>query len=336
MRIWVTGSAGFIGFHVARRLIDEGHFVTGLDGFTPYYDVALKRARHAILERSNAFRPIALQLEDQAAVERAAADNPPEVILHLAGQAGVRYSLEHPETYVDSNLVGLFHVMEVARAASVRHFLFASTSSVYGANTEVPFRETAPADHPLTFYAATKKAGEAMTHSYAHLWDIPTTCFRFFTVYGPWGRPDMALFKFTAAIEAGRPIELYGEGRMARDFTYVDDIAEAIVRLVPLAPERGAPVGREGLDSLSPVAPHRVVNIGGGRPVGLLGFVQAIEAALGKKAATALLPMQPGDMAQTFASPELLEALTGYKPATPIEEGVRAFVAWYRSWRKVA
>jgi UDP-glucuronate 4-epimerase len=333
MRIWVTGSAGFIGYHLAKRLSGEGKSVTGLDGFTPYYDVRLKEARHRLLARSNAFRPVRLMLEDRQGLERIAADDPPDLIVHLAAQAGVRYSLENPRAYVDANLVGLFNVMEVAREHKVKHFLFASTSSVYGANASVPFRETDRADEPLTIYAASKKAGEALVHSYAHLWDIPTTCFRFFTVYGPWARPDMALFKFVDAIEEGRPIDIYNEGRMERDFTYVEDLVEGIVRLMDRPPERGERAGPEGLDSLSPVAPFRVVNIGTGRPVGLLAFVDVIERALGKAAIRNLLPMQPGDVPRTFASADLLEAVTGYRPATPIDTGVAAFVSWYRWWR---
>jgi UDP-glucuronate 4-epimerase len=334
MRIWVTGSAGFIGFHLAERLSAVGHEVTGLDGLTPYYDVAMKVARHRILARSNAFRPVVLMLEDQDGLARAAAEHPPEVIVHLAAQAGVRHSLENPGAYVDANLVGLFNLMEVARVAGVKHLLFASTSSVYGANEAIPFRETDRADEPLTIYAASKKAGEALLHSYAHLWSIPTTCFRFFTVYGPWARPDMALFKFVDAIEEGRPVEIYNEGRMERDFTYVADLVEAIVRLVATPPEPGRPAGPLGLDSLSPVAPFRTVNIGTGRPVGLLDFVAVIEAAVGKTAIRRMMPMQPGDVPRTFASADLLEALTGYRPSTPILEGVTAFVDWYRWWRR--
>ena len=334
MRIWVTGTAGFIGFHLARRLLDDGHFVTGIDGFTSYYDVRLKEARHALLARSNGFRPIRLMLEDAEGLAKLGQEDTPEVIVHLAAQAGVRYSLENPRAYVDANLTGLFNVMEVAREAKVRHFLFASTSSVYGANASVPFRETDRADHPMTLYAATKKAGEGMAHSYAHLWQIPTTCFRFFTVYGPWGRPDMALFKFVDAIEAGRPIEVYGEGRMERDFTYVEDLVEGITRLMSLAPAPGQV--DETLDSLSPVAPHRVVNIAAGAPMGLLPFIDTIEAALGRTAVRQMLPMQPGDVPRTFASADLLEALTGYRPATQVEAGVKAFVQWYRAWKSGA
>ncbi|MDQ0396454.1 NAD-dependent epimerase/dehydratase family protein [Labrys monachus] len=336
MKIWITGSAGFIGFHLAGRLLGEGHLVTGIDGLTPYYDPGLKRARHALLERSNAFRPHIFMLEDREALGRLAAEDPPEVIIHLAGQAGVRYSLENPRAYVDSNLVGLFNLMEVAREAQVRHFLFASTSSIYGANASIPFRETDRADQPLTLYAATKKSGEGMLHSYAHLWSMPVTCFRFFTVYGPWGRPDMATFKFVDAIEEGRPIEIYGEGRMERDFTFIDDLVEAIVRLVPQVPRIGEPAGPAGLDSLSPVAPHRVVNIAAGRPVGLLDFVEAIETAMGRKAIRRMLPMQQGDVPRTFASAELLEALTGYRPSTELAQGIRAFVQWYRAWKMSA
>ena len=329
MRFLVTGAAGFIGFHVARRLLADGHDIVGVDGLTPYYDVALKRARLAILEQSPAFRAHVLMLEDMAALERAARDAAPDVIIHLAAQAGVRYSLENPRAYVDSNLTGTFNVMEMARELQVKHLLYASTSSVYGANAAIPFRETDRADHPLTLYAASKKAGEEMTHSYAHLWKIPTTAFRFFTVYGPWGRPDMALFKFVDAALKGEAIDVYGEGRMQRDFTYIDDLVEAIVRLVERPPVEGASVGAS--DSLSPVAPWRAVNIGGGQPVGLMDFVVAIERALGKPIRRNMLPMQKGDVPVTYAAPDLLEALTGYRPATALDEGIAAFVAWRRS-----
>jgi UDP-glucuronate 4-epimerase len=333
MRILVTGTAGFIGFHLARRLLADGHRVCGLDGMTPYYDVALKEARHAALRRSDAFSGHVVMLEDFAALRRIAADFAPGIIVHLAAQAGVRYSLENPRAYVDANLTGAFNVMEVARAAAVGHFLVASTSSVYGANTEMPFRETDRTDHPLTLYAASKKAGEEMAHSYAHLWKIPTTAFRFFTVYGPWGRPDMALFKFVNATLAGEPIDVFGNGQMRRDFTYVDDLVEAIVRLIERAPREGEPVGT--MDSLSPVAPYRVVNIGGGRPVGLLDFIDAVERSLGAPVKRRLLEMQKGDVPATFASPDLLERLIGYKPSTGIEEGVKAFVEWYRGFYAV-
>ena len=328
MRFLVTGSAGFIGFHLIRRLVAEGHFVTGIDALTPYYDVVLKQARHEILARSNAFRAHVVSLEDMPALTRIAAEERPDVIVHLAAQAGVRYSLENPRAYVDSNLVGTFNVMEIARVHEVRHFLYASTSSIYGANRDMPFVETQRTDHPLTLYAATTKAGEDMIHSYAHLWKIPTTAFRFFTVYGPWGRPDMALFKFVRAALEGQPIEIYGQGAMSRDFTYVDDLVECIVRLVGRVPVEGAPVGPE--DSLSPAAPYRVVNIAGGQPIGLLAFVDAIEAAVGRPVIRTFVDMQKGDVPATAADPRLLSRLTGFRPQTPVETGVRAFVDWYR------
>ncbi len=335
MRILVTGTAGFIGFHLARRLIADGHVVVGLDGMTAYYDVALKEARHGILKRSNAFTEVVGMLEDPSALRRAADVAKPDLIIHLAAQAGVRYSLENPAAYVQSNLVGSFHLLELAREVKPTHLMLASTSSVYGANEKIPFEETDRADEPLTLYAASKKAMEAMAHSYAHLHSIPTTAFRFFTVYGPWGRPDMALFKFVDAILSGRPVEIYGEGRMRRDFTYIDDLVEAIVRLADLPPAEANRVPEEaGGDTLSGVAPFRVVNIAGGAPVGLLDFVEMIEAAVGVPAIRRMLPMQPGDVPQTFASPRLLEALTGYRPTTPLADGVGAFVAWYRDYHR--
>jgi len=329
MRFLITGTAGFIGFHLARRLLAQGHVVHGVDSFTPYYDVNLKHARHDILEGSQTFVPHAITLEDDSALREVAAMAEPEVIIHLAAQAGVRYSLEKPRAYVDANLIGTFNVLEIAREVIPRHLLFASTSSIYGMDTTSPFREASSADHPLSLYAATKKAGEAMSHAYSHLWNIPTTVARFFTVYGPWGRPDMALFSFVAAILDGRPIDIYGEGRMTRDFTYVDDVVEALVRLIDVAPVAGKPV-IEG-DTLSPAAPWRLVNIGNGSPVGLLDFVAAIETHLGRKAILNLMPMQAGDVADTAADTDLLKQLTGFRPQTPIDEGVRAFVEWYRS-----
>ncbi len=326
MRVLVTGAAGFIGYHLSRRLLEQGVEIDGYDGMTPYYDVSLKQARWAQLSRFPGFKGRIAMLEDAAAW----ADfvNGPDVIVHLAAQAGVRYSLENPRAYVDANLVGTFNVMEASRG--VRHFLLASTSSVYGANAAMPFRETDRTDHPLTLYAATKKATEDMAHSYAHLWKIPTTAFRFFTVYGPWGRPDMALFKFVAATLQGDPIDVYGHGRMKRDFTYIDDLVEAVVRLIDKPPVEGSPVG--SMDSLSPAAPYRVVNIGGGRPVGLLAFIDAVEAALGVTVQRRMLDMQKGDVPETFAAPDLLKALTGYAPETGVAAGVRAFVEWYRRY----
>ena len=328
MRYLITGTAGFIGFHLARRLLDEGHFVVGFDAMTTYYDVALKQKRHAILERSNGFRPVIGRLEDRSALDAAAALAEPEVIIHLAAQAGVRYSLENPGAYVDSNLVGSWNVLELARRLKPRHLLLASTSSVYGANEKIPFAETDHADEPLTLYAATKRSMELMAHSYSHLFDIPTTAFRFFTVYGPYGRPDMALFKFVSAMLKGQPIEIYGEGRMSRDFTYIDDLVEGIRRLVDVVPAETNRV--EAIDTLSHEAPFRIVNIGGGQPVELIRFVETVEAALELPAIRNMLPMQPGDVPRTFAAPDLLVALTGYRPSTSIEEGVGRFVGWYR------
>lgn len=332
MRIFITGTAGFIGFHLAKRLLAEGHQIRGFDGVTDYYDVSLKRRRTQILRGSNTFSFIEAMLEDKAAVNEAITSFAPDVVVHLAAQAGVRYSLEHPEAYVGSNLVGTYNILEAVRALRPKHFLMASTSSVYGGNEEMPFGESDRTDFPVSLYAATKKAGEAMSHSYAHLFKIPTTCFRFFTVYGPWGRPDMALFKFVSAIEAGEPIDVYGEGQMRRDFTYIDDLIEGVIRLIAVVPEEGKPVGAEGVvDSISPVAPWRVVNIGGGTPIGLMAFIETIEKKLGKTANKNMLPMQQGDVAETYASPSLLQVLTGFLPATSIETGVHAFVDWYRA-----
>lgn len=330
MKIFITGSAGFIGFHLARRLLEDGHSVHGYDGMTAYYDVSLKRARLALLTPSNSFSFTEALLEDRAVLEASVADFEPDVVIHLAAQAGVRYSIEAPQTYLDSNLTGTFNLLEVLRQTGTQHLLFASTSSVYGGNETVPFGETDRTDFPVSLYAATKKAGEAMSHAYAHLFGLPTTCFRFFTVYGPWGRPDMALFKFVSAIGRDEPIDVYGEGHMQRDFTYIDDLVEALTRLIPLPPVKGNPVDvPDGADSLSPVAPWRSVNIGGGQPVGLLPFVDTVEAALGKKARRHLMPMQQGDVEQTHATPALLKALTGYTPRTSIDTGVSAFVDWY-------
>ncbi len=330
MRYLITGTGGFIGFHLAKRLLDEGNFVVGFDGMTPYYDVALKEKRHAILARSNGFKPVIAMLEDKAALDRAAELAEPDVIVHLAAQAGVRYSLENPKSYVDSNVTGSFNILELARAIKPKHVLLASTSSVYGANEKMPFAESDKADEQMTIYAATKKSMELMAHSYAHLFDIPTTAFRFFTVYGPWGRPDMALFKFVDAIRNDRPIEIYGEGKMSRDFTYIDDLVEGIVRLIAVPPAEANRVVSNGvIDSLSRTAPFRIVNIGGGAPVELMHYVETIEAALGKPAIRKMLPMQPGDVHHTYADPGLLVALTGYKPELSVEDGVRRFVDWY-------
>lgn len=332
-RIFITGTAGFIGFHLARRLLAEGFRVHGYDGLTDYYDVRLKQRRHAMLAQNEAFTATEAMLEDMETLQRAVENFQPETIVHLAAQAGVRYSLEKPRAYIEANIVGTFNVMECARAIPVRHLLMASTSSVYGANEEMPFHETDKADTPLTIYAATKKATEAMGHSYAHIYGLPTTMFRFFTVYGPWGRPDMALFKFTRGILEGTPIDIYNHGDMWRDFTYVDDLVEGIRLLIDAAPpllgERGEAVPG---DSLSPAAPFRVVNIGNSDKVRLLDFVDAIEQEIGAEAIRNYLPMQTGDVPATWADASLLHALTGYRPHTPFREGVTRFVAWYRNY----
>jgi UDP-glucuronate 4-epimerase len=331
--VLVTGSAGFIGYHLAKLLLAEGFRVVGYDGLTDYYDVQLKEERHDLLRGHNAFRAEVGMLEDMDRLHALAMEEKPEIIVHLAGQAGVRYSLENPRAYVEANLVGTFNVMECARELEVRHLLMASTSSVYGANTEMPFHERQQADTPLTLYAATKKANEAMAHSYAHLWNLPTTMFRFFTVYGPWGRPDMALFKFTRGILNGEPIDIYNEGEMYRDFTYVTDLVRGIRLLIDTPPER--PESPETIaphDSLSPAAPWRVVNIGNSDKVRLMDFVAAIEAECGREAVKNFMPMQKGDVPATWADATLLRELTGYAPQTGVREGVKAFVAWYRDY----
>lgn len=330
-RVLITGTAGFIGFHLAKLLLAEGFRVCGYDGMTDYYDVRLKQRRHAMLLQAAGFTAIEGMLEDQALFDRVADDFRPDVIVHLAAQAGVRYSLENPRAYIDSNIVGSFNVMEAARRLEVAHLLMASTSSVYGANEEMPFIETEKADAQLTIYAATKKANESMAHSYAHLWNLPTTMFRFFTVYGPWGRPDMALYKFVDAIFGGRPIDIYNRGEMYRDFTYVDDLVRGIRLLIDAVPERPSHMPAVG-DSLSRVAPFRIVNIGNGQKVKLLDFVEAIEKAVGIPAKRHMMEMQKGDVPATWADNALLQSLTGYRPETDIEDGVAKFVEWYRDY----
>lgn len=335
-KILITGSAGFIGFHLARQLLTAGHRVHGYDGMTPYYDVALKRRRHAILLQMPGFSATEAMLEDMAELDRAGEHFAPDVIVHLAAQAGVRYSLENPRSYVETNFTGTFNVLEVANALKVRHLLIASTSSVYGANPEMPFRETDRTDHPLTVYAATKKATENLAHSYAHLWGLPVTLFRFFTVYGAWGRPDLAYFKFSRAILQGEPIDVYNHGELWRDFTAVEDLVEGVSRLIPLAPPR--PDARTAVirgDSLSPVAPWRIVNIGNSDKVHLMEFIGTLETLLGRKAICNFLPMQPGDVPATWADCSLLERLTGFRPQTGLATGLQRFVDWYRDYYRV-
>ncbi|MXO86795.1 NAD-dependent epimerase/dehydratase family protein [Altererythrobacter aurantiacus] len=335
-KVLVTGTAGFVGFHLARLLLAEGFAVVGYDGLTDYYDVRLKERRHRMLLQNQHFSARTAMLEDFETLRELALAEEPDVIVHLAAQAGVRYSLENPRAYIDANIVGTFNVMESARELQVDHLLMASTSSVYGANEDMPFNEREKVDTPLTIYAATKRANEAMAHSYAHLWDLPTTMFRFFTVYGPWGRPDMALFKFTKGILEGHPIDIYNNGEMFRDFTYVEDLVRAIRLLIDVPPER--PASRDEIaanDSLSPAAPYRVVNIGNSDRVKLTDYIDAIEEAVGKKAIRNLMPMQTGDVPATWADTSLLNDLTGFRPKTDYRDGIARFVAWYRDYYDV-
>ncbi len=332
-RIYVTGAAGFIGFHLADLLLNEGFIVHGFDGMTPYYDPRLKEARLALLSGRPGFSFTEAMLETPGALAADMAAFRPEAVVHLAAQAGVRYSLEAPRSYLTANIEGTFNVMEAARDTGTRHLMLASTSSVFGANTQMPYRETDKCDTQVSLYAATKKATESLSHSWAHLWGLPTTCFRFFTVYGPWGRPDMAPFKFTRAILAGEPIDVYGQGQMFRDFTYVTDLVRAIRLLMDAAPVR--PDSADAIlpgDSLSPVAPWRVVNIGNGDKVALGDFIAAIEAAAGRPAIRNYMEMQKGDVVATWADTSLLQRLTGYRPETGIQDGMARFVTWYRGY----
>jgi UDP-glucuronate 4-epimerase len=334
MRVYVTGAAGFIGFHLSRLLLDEGHVVRGHDGMTTYYDLKLKEARLRLLTQAPGFGFLQGMLEDGSGLAADIAAFRPDVVVHLGAQAGVRYSLEAPRSYLSSNIEGTFNVMEASRDCGVKHLLLASTSSVFGANIDMPYRETDKADTQVSLYAATKKATEALSHSWAHLYGLPVTAFRFFTVYGPWGRPDMAPWKFTKAILAGETIDVYGQGEMYRDFTYVTDLVRAIRLLIdvpPIRPEGAVEAG----DSLSPVAPWRVVNIGNGEKVSLGAFIEAIEAAAGKAAVKRLMEMQKGDVRATWADTSLLRRLTGYAPQTDIRAGMAAFVDWYKGYAGV-
>ena len=325
----VTGSAGFIGYHLSARLLEAGWQVIGLDCLSPYYDVTLKQRRHDMLAQHAGFTPVIARLEDPGLLMDLFRQHRPEAVIHLAAQAGVRHSIEAPRDYLEANLIGVFELLEAARAHPPAHLLMASTSSAYGANTEMPFHERQQADHQMSFYAATKKANESMAHSYAHLYRLPVTMFRFFTVYGPWGRPDMALFKFTRAMLAGEPIEVYNHGQMSRDFTYIDDLVSGITGLIGAVPGTD-PVSEQ--DSLSPVAPCRLVNIGASRPTPLMEYIAALEAALGIAAEKTMMEMQPGDVPATWADTTLLTQLTGYAPQVGVEEGVARFAAWYRDY----
>lgn len=337
MKVLVTGNAGFIGFHVAKRLLERGDEVVGFDNVNDYYDVSLKEARLALLKETaertgSRYTFYRDDLADRKAVEACFTDHRFDRVIHLAAQAGVRYSLENPHSYVQSNVVGFTHIIEGCRHAKVPHLTYASTSSVYGANTAMPFSEQHGVDHPLQLYAATKKANELMAHSYSHLYQLPTTGLRFFTVYGPWGRPDMALFKFTQKILASEPIPVFNNGNHSRDFTYIDDIVEGVIRasddIAALDPDWRS-------DAPSPAtsnAPYRIFNIGNNDPVKLSAYIEALEAALGKKAIKNLLPLQPGDVPDTYADSNALKEAVGYAPSTPVAEGVASFVRWYRNF----
>ncbi|HRI43061.1 MAG TPA: NAD-dependent epimerase [Fimbriimonadaceae bacterium] len=316
--VLVTGAAGFIGFHLARRLLEQGQSVVGMDNMNAYYDPGLKEARLAVLSDQPRFAFQRLDLIDEAGVDRLFSDHRPSVVVHLAAQAGVRYSLENPRAYVDSNVVGFLNILEACRAKPVRHLVYASSSSVYGANSKLPFSVGDDVDRPVSLYAATKKADELMAYTYSHLYGIPTTGLRFFTVYGPWGRPDMAAFKFTEAILSDQPIDVYNFGEMKRDFTYIDDIVEGVVRVMDRPP------------TVSP--PYRLYNIGNHEPVGLLDFIAELERALGRKAKLNLRPMQPGDVLETYAATDDLRRDTGFAPSTPLSEGLVRFVDWYRGY----
>ncbi|MBK6868177.1 MAG: NAD-dependent epimerase [Burkholderiales bacterium] len=328
----VTGCAGFIGMHCAQQLLARGERVVGIDNLNTYYDVALKDARLARLMAHPHFRFERVDIADRAAVAELFARAAPNRVLHLAAQAGVRYSIDAPDTYTDANLLGFGHVLQGCRTAQVEHLVFASSSSVYGGNTKVPFSERDAVDHPISYYAATKKANEVMAHTYAHLYGMPCTGLRFFTVYGPWGRPDMALFKFTRAMLAGEPIDVYGNGQLVRDFTYIDDIVEGVLRVLDKPATPDAAYDPTAPNPGTSSAPFRLFNIGNNTPTVLMDYISALEAALGITARKHMLPIQPGDMHTTAADTSALTAWVGFAPSTPVHEGVTRFVAWYRGF----
>jgi len=329
MRILVTGAAGFIGFHLAKRFLERGDEIIGIDNLNDYYDVNLKESRLGQLQPYRNFTFYKIDISDRTAMEKLFRDHKFERVVHLAAQAGVRYSLKNPHAYIQSNIVGFMNILECCRHASTTHLVFASSSSVYGLNTKMPFSVHDNVDHPISLYAATKKSGELMAHTYSHLYGIPTTGLRFFTVYGPWGRPDMAYFKFTKAIEEGEPIDVYNEGDLERDFTYIDDIVEGVIRVTDRIPK---PDARNKGPGSSPTAPFRIYNIGNHSPVKLMDFINTLEKALGKDAKKKLLPMQPGDVKATYADVDDLSGDVGFKPSTPIEKGIGRFVEWYRMY----
>ena len=333
--ILVTGAAGFIGFHVSKRLLDRGEPVTGVDNLNNYYDPKLKEARLAQLQASRKFSFVHADISDTDSMQEIFGERRPHRVIHLAAQAGVRYSVINPYAYIDSNILGFQNILEGCRHNKIEHLVFASTSSVYGLNTKQPFSEHAAVDHPVSLYGATKIANEMMAHSYAHLYRLPVTGLRFFTVYGPWGRPDMALFKFTRGILAGEPIPVFNQGKMVRDFTYIDDIAEGIVRILDVIPSPNPQWNSDEPDPATSSAPYRIYNIGNNKPVELLTYISVLEQSLGKKAQLDLLPMQPGDVPSTMADVTDLELATGFRPRTTVEEGVARFVKWYREYYRM-
>ncbi len=335
MKILVTGAAGFIGSTLSHRLLDRGDEVIGLDNLNDYYDVRLKEARLARLQPKKGFTFIKASLEDRAALEDLFRTHKPQRVVNLAAQAGVRYSLENPQAYIDANIVGFTNILEGCRHHGVEHLVYASSSSVYGANTRMPFSVHHNVDHPVSLYAASKKANELMAHTYSHLFNLPTTGLRFFTVYGPWGRPDMALFMFTKAILAGKPIDVFNYGKHRRDFTYIDDIVEGVIRTLDHVAQPNPQWSGDAPDSATSKAPYRIYNIGSNRPVELLRYIEVLEECLGRKAEKNLLPLQPGDVPDTYADVDALVADVGYRPSTPVEVGVKNFVEWYRDFYKV-
>lgn len=334
-QVLVTGAAGFIGFHLSKKLIEAGFSVVGLDNVNPYYEVSLKEARLKILNGLEGFEFVKLDLDDKASLDNLFQAKSFQYVVNLAAQAGVRYSLTNPQAYIDSNIQGFLNILEACRHYKPEHLIYASSSSVYGANKKMPFSVHHNVDHPLSLYAATKKANELMAHTYSSLYDLPTTGLRFFTVYGPYGRPDMALFLFTKAILEGKPIDVYNHGKMKRDFTYVDDIVEGIVRLLPKEPKGNAAWDGSKPDPATSFAPYKVFNIGNNKPVELLRFIEVLEEKLGEKAKKNLMPIQPGDVPETYADIEALENEVGFRPSTSIEKGIGNFVEWYKEYYKI-
>ena len=337
MTILVTGAAGFIGFHLCKRLIDQGEKVIGIDNINDYYDVNLKNARLEILKKlkNGSFKFFKENISNKEKLIEIFESNKPKKVVNLAAQAGVRYSISNPESYMESNLVGFLNIIECCRKLDIDHFVYASSSSVYGGNTKMPFSEMQGVDHPVSLYAASKKANELIAHSYSHLYDIPSTGLRFFTVYGPWGRPDMALFLFTKAIIENKPIDVYNEGKMIRDFTYIDDIIESLLRVINKPPKKNPDFNKLNPNPSSSWAPHKIFNIGNSTPTPLMDFIKAIENSLGKESKKNLLPIQPGDVPATSADTELLEKWINFKPSTPVEKGIGNFVDWYKNFYQI-